>query len=76
MQQEGIHNQLVLEQLKLASDKLPVRLLVSASPNQPANSIFLSQQTSTSQPKSTQKPTSERTVKLLTFEAEPSEVFL
>jgi len=37
----------------------PVRLLVSASPNQSANSIFLSQQTSTSQPKPAQKPTSE-----------------
>ena len=38
----------------------PVRLLVSASPNQPTNSIFLSQQTSTSQPKPAQKPTSEQ----------------
>jgi len=37
-----------------------VRLLVSASPNQPANSVFFSQQTSTSQPKSAQKPTSEQ----------------
>jgi len=36
-----------------------VHLLVSASLNQPANSIFLSQQTSTSQPKPAQKPTSE-----------------
>jgi len=40
----------------------PVRLLVSASPNQPANSVFLSQQTSTRQPKPTQKQTSERAV--------------
>ena len=37
----------------------PVRLLVSTSPNQPANSVFLSQQTSTSQPKPAQKPTNE-----------------
>jgi len=37
----------------------PVRLLVSASLNQPANNVFLSQQTSTSQPKPAQKPTSE-----------------
>jgi len=33
--------------------------LASASPNKPANGVFLSQQTSTSQPKSAQKPTSE-----------------
>jgi len=37
----------------------PVRLLVSARLIQPANSVFLSQQTSTSQPKPAQKPTSE-----------------
>ena len=38
----------------------PVRLLVSASPNQPANSVFLSQKTSTSQPKPAPAPTSEQ----------------
>jgi len=43
------------------TDNHPVRLLVSASPNQPANSIFLSQQISTSQLKPAQKPTSEQT---------------
>ena len=43
----------------------PVRLLVSASPNQSANSVFLSQQTSTSQPKPTQKPSSEQAEFLL-----------
>ena len=37
-----------------------VRLLVSASPNQPANSVFLSQKTSTSQPKLAPAPTSEQ----------------
>ena len=41
-------------------DTQPVRLLVSASPNQPANSAFLLQQTSTSQLKPAQKPTSEQ----------------
>jgi len=46
---------------RLLSYMQPVRLLVSASPNQSANSVFLSQQTSTSQPKSAQKPTSEQT---------------
>jgi len=35
-------------------------LLVSASPNQPANSVFLSQNTSTSQPKPAPAPTSEQ----------------
>jgi len=39
---------------------LPARLLVSASPNQPVNSVFLSQQTSTGQPKPAQKPTSKQ----------------
>jgi len=43
----------------------PVRLLVSTSPNQPANSVFLSQQTSTSQPKPAQKPTSEQAVEFI-----------
>jgi len=38
----------------------PVRLLVSTSPNQPTNSVFLSQQTSISQSKPAQKPTSEQ----------------
>jgi len=33
---------------EILPDHQPVRLLVSASPNQPANSIFLSQKTSTS----------------------------
>ena len=48
------------------SDGLPyhykehVRLLVSASPNWPANCVFLSQQTSTSQPKPAQNLTSEQ----------------
>jgi len=42
------------------SNNHPVRLLVSTSPNQPANSVFLSQQTSTSQLKPAQKPTSEQ----------------
>ena len=37
-----------------------VRLLVSASLNQPANSVFLSQKTSTSQPKPAPAPTSEQ----------------
>ena len=37
-----------------------VRLLVSASPNQPANSVFLSQKTSTSQAKPAPTPTSEQ----------------
>ena len=37
-----------------------VRLLVSTSPNQPTNSVFLSQQISTTQPKPAQKPTSEQ----------------
>jgi len=37
----------------------PVRLLVSARLIQPANSVFLSQQTSTSQLKPAQKPTNE-----------------
>ena len=37
----------------------PVRLLVSARLIQPANSVFLLQQTSISQPKPVQKPTSE-----------------
>ena len=40
----------------------PVRLLVSARLIQPANSVFLSQQTSTSQPKPAQKPTSEQAI--------------
>jgi len=40
-------------------DNHPVRLLVSVRLIQPANSIFLPQQTSTSQPKPVQKPTSE-----------------
>jgi len=39
-----------------------VYLLVSASLNQSTNSIFLSQQTSTSQSKPAQKPTIEQTV--------------
>jgi len=34
----------------------PVRLLVSASPNQPANSVFLSQKTSTNQTKPAPAP--------------------
>jgi len=38
----------------------PVHLLVSANPNQPVNSVFLSQQTSTSQLKSAKNPTSEQ----------------
>ena len=38
----------------------PVRLLVSASLNQPANSVFLSQKTSTSQSKPAPAPTSEQ----------------
>ena len=42
----------------------PVRLLVSASPNQLANSVFLSQKTSTSQPKPTSAPTSEQAANL------------
>jgi len=41
-------------------DEQPVRLLVSASPNQPANSVFLSQKTSTNQPKPAPAPTSEQ----------------
>ena len=40
----------------------PVRLLVSASPNQPANSVFLSQKTSTSQHKPAPAPTSEQAI--------------
>ena len=40
-------------------DNHPVRLLVSARLIQPANSVFFSQQTSTSQPKPAQKPTNE-----------------
>ena len=43
----------------------PVRLLVSASPNQPANSVFLSQKTSTSQPKLAPAPTSEQALYVL-----------
>ena len=39
----------------------PVRWLVSVRFIQSVNSIFLSQQTSTSQPKPAQKPTNERT---------------
>jgi len=42
----------------------PVHLLVSASQNQPANSVFLSQQTSTSQSKPAQKPTSEQAARI------------
>ena len=40
----------------------PVRLLILDRLIQPANSVFLSQQTSTSQPKPAQKPTSEHAV--------------
>ena len=40
-------------------NQAPVRLLVSARLIQPANSVFLSQQISTSQPKPAQKLTSE-----------------
>jgi len=39
----------------------PVRLLISASPNQPANSVFLSQKTSPSQPNPAPAQTSEKT---------------
>jgi len=46
--------------LIICTNKQPVRLLISASPNQPANSVFLSQQTSIGQSKPAQKPTSEQ----------------
>ena len=46
---------------KITPCKQPVRLLVSASLNQPANSVFLSQKISISQPKSAPTPTSEQT---------------
>jgi len=46
----------------------PVRLLVSASPNQPANSVFLSQKTSTSQPKPAPASTSEQAHRSLTWD--------
>jgi len=44
----------------LGKDYRPVRLLVSVSPNQSANSVFLSQKISTSQPKPAPAPTSEQ----------------
>ena len=47
------------------SDIQAVRLLVSASPNQPANSVFLSQQISTSQLKPAQKLTSEQAANVI-----------
>jgi len=43
----------------------PARLLVSASPNQLANNIFLSQKTSISQSKPALAPTSEQALKIL-----------
>ena len=46
--------------MSLLLDIEHVRLLVSASPNQPANSVFLSQKTSTSQSKPAPTPTSEQ----------------
>ena len=46
-------------------DYQSVRLLVSASLNQPANSVFLSQKTSISQPKPAPAPTSEQASCLL-----------
>ena len=48
-----------------AFDNQPVRLLVSIRAYQPANSIFLSQQTSISQFKLAQKPTSESAISVV-----------
>ena len=46
--------------MEIQSNKHPVRLLVSARFIQPANSVFLSQKTSTSQPKPAPAPTNEQ----------------